>query len=257
MTLTQRQVGRLGAVRNADHVRLTRPSFFLRVLRGAAAHYICPQMSQRLRSSKIVQVFKPLRTSVPLLSSLVLAWQPVPGFTQQNSQSPQVIPQRLPTQQDGRHDFDFEIGHWKTNLSRLLHSFTGTTTWVKYDGTSVVRKVWNGRANLLELEADGSAGHIEGLSLRLYNPRSNQWSLYFSNGNQGGLGQPTVGGFKNGRGEFFDQETFNDRAIYVRFVISDITANSCHFEQAFSDDGGKSWEVNWIATDTRIKDAAE
>src|SRR2546422_7413507 len=68
------------------------------------------------------------------------------------------------------------------------------------------------------------------------------------------MSQPTIGEFKNGRGEFFDQETLNSRAIFVRFVISDITPNSCHFEQAFSDDGGKTWEVNWIATDTRVKD---
>jgi hypothetical protein len=154
-------------------------------------------------------------------------------------------------QHDGRHDFDFEFGTWKTHLKRLQHPLTGSTTWVEYDGTSVVRKIWNGRANLLELEVTGPAGHIEALSLRLYNPQSHQWSLNFSNSSGGTMSQPTVGEFKNGRGEFFDQEDFNGRAILVRFVISDITPDSCHFEQAFSNDGGKNWEVNWIATDTR------
>jgi hypothetical protein len=125
---------------------------------------------------------------------------------------------------------------------------------VEYEGTTVVRKVWNGRANLVELVADGSAGHFEGLNLRLYNPQSHQWSLNFASSRGGTLSQPTIGEFKNGRGEFFDQETLNGRAIFVRFVISDITSNSCRFEQAFSDDGGKTWEVNWIATDTRVKD---
>jgi len=116
----------------------------------------------------------------------------------------------------------------------------------------MVRKVWNGRANLLELEVQGPAGHIEALSLRLYNPESHQWSLNFSNSSVGVLGTPTVGEFRNGRGEFYDQESFAGRAILVRFVISDIKPDSCHFEQSFSADGGKSWEVNWIATDTRI-----
>lgn len=152
--------------------------------------------------------------------------------------------------------FYFEIGTWKTHLLRLLHPLTGSTTWVEYEGTTVVRKVWNGRANLIELEADGPAGHFEGLSLRLYNPQSHQWSLNFANSNGGTMSQPTIGEFKNGRGEFFDQETLNGRAIYVRFVISDITPNSCRFEQAFSDDGGKTWEVNWIATDTRVKESS-
>ena len=155
---------------------------------------------------------------------------------------------------DGQHDFDFEIGAWKTHLRRLLHPLTGSTTWVEYEGTTVVRKVWNGRANLVELEVDGPAGHLEGLSLRLYNPESHQWSLNFSNSSGGTLSQPMIGEFKNERGEFFDQEPLNGRAIFVRFVISDITPNSCRFEQAFSVDGGKTWEVNWIATDTRVKE---
>ena len=155
-----------------------------------------------------------------------------------------------------QHDFDFHIGNWKTHLKRRLHPLTGSNTWVEYEGTTVVRKVWDGRANLVELTADGPAGHFEGLSLRLYNPASHQWSLNFANANDGTLTQPTIGEFKNGRGEFFDQETLNGRGIFVRFVISDITPTSCRFEQSFSDDGGKTWEVNWIATDTRVEDAS-
>ena len=157
----------------------------------------------------------------------------------------------------GEHDFDFEFGTWKTHISRLVHPLSGSTTWVEYEGTSVVRKVWDGRANLLELEVRGPAGHIEALSLRLYNPVSRQWSLNFSNSSVGTLGQPTIGEFKNGRGEFYDQESLDGRAILVRFVISEIKPDSCHFEQAFSMDGGRTWEVNWIATDTRVNtDAA-
>jgi hypothetical protein len=157
-------------------------------------------------------------------------------------------------ERDGQHDFDFEIGTWKTHLRRLKNPLTGSTTWVEYKGTTVVRKIWNGRANLVELDVEGPSGRIEGLSLRLYNPQSRQWSLNFASSSSGAMSPPTVGGFKNGRGEFFNQETYNGRAIFVRFVISDITPNSCRFEQAFSDDGGKTREVNWIATDTRVKE---
>jgi hypothetical protein len=134
---------------------------------------------------------------------------------------------------------------------------TGSTTWVEYEGTSVVRKVWDGRANLVELDVTGPAGRIEGLSLRLYNPEARQWSLNFSNSKGGTLSPPTIGAFENGRGEFFAQETLDGRAILVRFVISEITPSSCRFEQAFSEDGGKTWEVNWIATDTRVKSESD
>jgi hypothetical protein len=154
---------------------------------------------------------------------------------------------------DGAHDFDFEIGTWKTHLKRLVHPLTGSTTWVELEGTSVVHKIWGGRANLVELDVTGPTGHIEGLSLRLYNPEAHQWSISFSNVAGGTLGAPTVGEFKDGRGEFYDQETFNGKTILVRNVWSDITADTCRFEQAFSADGGKTWEVNWIAVDTRVK----
>jgi|SRR5262245_3823443 len=155
---------------------------------------------------------------------------------------------------DGQRDFDFDIGTWKTHLRRLVHPLTGSTTWVEYEGTTVVRKVWDGRANLAELEADGPAGHLEVLSLRLYNPQSHQWSLNTASVNGGTMSVPTVGEFKDGRGEFYDWEDINGRMILVRNVWKDISANSCTFEQAFSDDGGKTWEVNWIAIDTRIPD---
>jgi hypothetical protein len=167
-------------------------------------------------------------------------------------QVPFSAPERAPSARDGQHDFDFEIGTWKTQLSRRLRPLTGSSTWVEYQGTSVVRKIWDGRANLVELEVDGPAGHIEGLSLRLYNPDARQWSLNFSNSKGGTLSPPVIGDFKNGRGEFYGQDSLDGRAILVRFVISDITKAACHFEQAFSDDGGQTWEVNWIATDTRM-----
>ena len=190
-----------------------------------------------------------------LAGILVVIVQPLHGRAQQNSEASTNSLQR--TRRDGQHDFDFEIGTWKTHLRRLVHPLTGSTSWDEYEGTSVVRAIWSGRANLVELVAEGVAGHFEGLNLRLYNPESHQWSLNFANSNGGTLSQPTIGEFKNGRGEFFDQETLGGRAILVRFVISDVTPNSCHFEQAFSDDGGKTWEVNWIATDTRVKDKSD
>jgi hypothetical protein len=131
---------------------------------------------------------------------------------------------------------------------------TGSNAWVEYNGTSIVRKVWNGRANLGELEVDGTAGHIEGLSLRLYNPDSRQWHISWANANDGLLGPPMIGGFNNGRGEFYNQESLNGQAIFVRFIFSDITRKTFRLEQAFSNDGGKTWEPNWIATFTRTGD---
>jgi len=164
-------------------------------------------------------------------------------------------------ERDGQHDFDFELGSWKIHLKRLEHPLTGSTNWVEFDGTSVTRKVWDGRAELEQFETDGNAGHaashIEGLTLRLYNPQSHQWSLYWANSKNGAVELPAcIGEFKNGRGEFIDQEPYNGRTILVRMVWSQITPNSAHSEQSFSDDGGKTWEVNWITDQTRVREAS-
>ncbi len=186
--------------------------------------------------------------TVVRLFCLILALHSAAGFAQSKPDAPSAA---ASGQRDGQHDFDFEFGTWKTHLKRLLRPLTGSTTWVEYDGTTVVTRVWGGRANLVELVADGPAGHFEGLNLRLYAPKSRQWSLNFSGLGSGEMSPPAIGQFRNGRGEFFNRETLNGRAILVRFVISGIAANSCRFEQSFSADEGKTWEVNWIAVDTR------
>jgi hypothetical protein len=186
--------------------------------------------------------FKKIQTLL-LASSLIVLLLSLQGLAQLNSDASK--------NRDGQHDFDFNIGAWNTHIKRLQHPLTGSNTWVELNGTVVVQKVWNGRAQLEEIEADGPTGHFEGLTLFLYNPQSHQWSQNFASSSGGTLSVPTVGEFKDGRGEFFDQEPFNGRTILVRVVWSNISPNSHQFEQSFSDDGGKTWEPNFVATLTR------
>jgi hypothetical protein len=155
--------------------------------------------------------------------------------------------------EDRNRDFDFNFGHWKTHVSRLKDPLSGSKTWVEYDGVSDVAPVWNGRASIFELRVEGPAGRIEGMGLRLFNPETNEWTLNWANAADPHLGVPTVGGFKDGRGEFLDQETYGGRAILVRNTFSNVTPDASRFEQAFSADGGKTWETNWIMTFAREK----
>jgi hypothetical protein len=194
-----------------------------------------------------------------MVCSLVVMLR-LPGLTQQSSDAPKPGSQQTSSQRDGQHDFDFEIGTWKIHLKRLEKRLAGSTTWIEFDGTSVTRKVWDGRAQLEEFETDSpGGGHIEGLTLRLYDPQTHQWSLYWATSKSGAIGPPTIGEFKNGRGEFFDTEPSgpNGRAILVRFIWSKTDTNTPHFEQSFSDDGGKTWEVNWITDQTRVSDESD
>lgn len=185
------------------------------------------------------------------LCGLAVVTASLHGIVRAHANSSPPFFEQPSTQPDGQRDFDFEIGAWTVHLSRRLKPLTGSTTWVEYEGTSVVRKVWNGRANLGELDVKGPSGHIQGLSLRLYNAESRQWYISWSNANDGLLGPPMVGRFKNRRGEFYNQESLDGQAIFVRFIFSDMTPQSFRLEQAFSNDGGQTWEPNWNATFTR------
>jgi hypothetical protein len=113
-------------------------------------------------------------------------------------------------------------------------------------------KIWNGRANLDEFEGESATGHIEGLTLRTYNPKTHQWSLYWANSKDGKVVVPQIGQFKDGRGEFYAQDMLNGKSIFVRFVWTNTITSMPHFEQSFSDDGGKTWEANWITDSTRV-----
>jgi len=152
---------------------------------------------------------------------------------------------------DGSHDFDFNTGSWKTHLKRRVHPFSGANDFIELNGTVEVRDVWGGAAHLEEIEADGPNGHWQGLSLFLYNPGAHQWSQNFVNSRSGVLVSGLIGSFANGRGELFQQDTLDGRSILVRGVWSQIAADSHRYEESYSIDGGKTWEVQLTADKTR------
>lgn len=173
------------------------------------------------------------------------------------STNAQASPAQAPAERDGSHDFDFEVGTWTIHLKKRLHPLTGSNTWVEFDGTSKTFKIWDGRAQIEQFETDSpAAGRIEGLTLRTYDPAAHEWRLSWANSKVGILDPAQVGNFKDGRGEFYCQDRIGGRTILIRFIWSDITAKSAHFEQSFSDDGGKTWEVNWITDQTRVSEEA-
>lgn len=152
-----------------------------------------------------------------------------------------------------QHDFDWEFGTWTTTVRVLRNPLSGQPPeWATYEGTSIVKPLLDGRANFVELSVVGPAGKIEGGSLRLFNPQSRQWSLNFASLRDGQLTAPVFGSFASpGQGTFYGAEMIEGRAIIVRFIVTVKAANEAAFEQAYSIDGGATWEVNWVATDKR------
>ncbi len=155
---------------------------------------------------------------------------------------------------DGSHDFDFLIGDWRAHVRRLPERLVGSSAWVVYDGISNHEKILGSNANFEEFEVDSPATHlhIRGQTLRLYNAESLQWRIYLVDVDKGTIDvPPVVGQFTGKRGEFFNQQEWKGRIVLVRYVWLDLSPGSARMEQSFSDDGGKTWEVNWICELTR------
>ncbi len=185
-------------------------------------------------------------TAIAMLS-VASAGQMQPGALQTEEKP-------TPTVHDGQHDFDFLFGRWTVHCRRLLQPLSGSKQWIEFDGVNTVHPVWDGKANMDEFEAETSSGHLAGMTIRTYNAKSHQWSIYWSSQANGTIDFPSmVGEFKNGSGQFYDSETYNGKGIFVRFVWTVNSPDSCRWEQAFSADGGKTWETNFIWDLTRAK----
>jgi hypothetical protein len=159
-----------------------------------------------------------------------------------------------PAVADSQRDFDWEIGSWRTTARILADPLSPSADeWLQFTGTSVVRPLADRRANVLEFAVSGPTGRIDALNLRLYEPQAGRWSLTFINMRDGLLTPAVYGGFRDGVGKFYGEDQLGGRPIKVRFLISRQGQDKATFEQAFSADGGTTWETNWIAEDRRIR----
>jgi hypothetical protein len=154
---------------------------------------------------------------------------------------------------DSQRDFEWEIGTWRTTARVLAEPLSQTADeWLHFTGTSVVRPLLDRRANVLEFEVSGPTGRIDALNLRFYEPQAGRWSLTFVNIRDGQLNPAVYGGFHDGVGTFYGDDQLGGRPIKVRFLIFRQGPDKARFEQAYSADGGTTWETNWIAVDHRI-----
>ncbi|WP_225440200.1 hypothetical protein [Amycolatopsis eburnea] len=152
----------------------------------------------------------------------------------------------------GQCDFDWEIGTWHTTVRVLAEPLSESADeWLQFSGTSVVRPLLDRRENVVELKVAGPSGHIDALNLRLYEPAAQRWSLTFVNARDGLLNPAVYGGFHDGVGEFYGDDQLGGRPIKVRFLVFRQGQDTARFEQAFSADGGTTWETNWVAIDRR------
>jgi hypothetical protein len=160
------------------------------------------------------------------------------------------------SERDGRHDFDFLYGSWHIRNERLVDRLQGSAAWETFDAVGVIRPILGGTGNLDEYATSHWPG-FEGLSLRVFDPATRLWSIYWADNASGAVKPPTVGRFEGARGDFHGDEVIDGRDIKVHFVWADVDTAHPTWTQAFSADGGQTWEINWRMKLTRIDRDAE
>ncbi|MEI9887710.1 MAG: hypothetical protein WDN08_14650 [Rhizomicrobium sp.] len=154
---------------------------------------------------------------------------------------------------DPVHDFDFFFGAWKVRHRYLTARLAGCSEWIEFGGTCTVRPTMNGAGNTDDNVIDKPDGTYRAMTVRTYDPKTRRWAIWWFDGRtpHGAVDPPMIGAFQGGVGTFLADDTFQGRTIKVRFLWSGITQTACCWEQAFSQDGGASWETNWIMEKTR------
>jgi hypothetical protein len=193
--------------------------------------------------------------AMPIVAALLS--MAVPGFSAaQPAQNPaDTAPQTGRTASGPPQDFDFLIGRWQVHHRRLKERLANSHEWIEFAGTSVVWKVMGGYGTMDDNVLELPGGTYRAAGLKSFDPKSGQWSIWWLDSRTplGPLDPPVRGRFRDGIGTFFSDEIFNGRPIRVRFTWSDITPSTCHWEQAFSTDGGATWETNWVMDFTRMQ----
>ena len=157
----------------------------------------------------------------------------------------------MQAQRDGRNDFDFLVGNWKGTNRRLRERLVGSTDWEEFEGRLDVQKILSGMGSFDEATLYIGSDQVEGVNLRLYNPDTDEWTIYWASPGTSNLFPPAVGKFEDGRGVFYSYEPVAGRHILVRSTYTTPRKDALRWEQAFSNDGGQSWETNWVFDYTR------
>jgi hypothetical protein len=155
----------------------------------------------------------------------------------------------------GLHDFDFLVGRWRVHHRKLKVRLANNHDWIEFEGTLYSQPLMEGYSNVDDLMLNVPGVPYRGVALRSFDTKSQQWSIWWLDSRTplGPLAPPMKGGFKNGVGTFYGDDILNGKKVLARFLWSDITPTSCHWEQAYSPDGGKTWETNWVQDIRRVE----
>ena len=152
------------------------------------------------------------------------------------------------------NDFDFWIGHWNVRNERLKERLRGSTEWETFEATAEARFLPGGIGNIDDfVVTDGWRPGFVGMTVRLFDRAAKRWNIYWADNVRGVFDPPVVGRFTDDVGVFEGDDQHEGTPVRVRFIWTHETPSTARWEQAFSADGGATWETNWIMNMTRME----
>jgi hypothetical protein len=193
---------------------------------------------------------KRFRTAVTALTLAVITMSAASVYASQDTPKTAATAPNL----SGAHDFDFFVGEWRAHHRKLKERLMNSHDWVEFDGTLSMHPLMNGLANEDESVFNVPGAPYRGVTLRAYDSVTGQWAIWWLDGREpfAPMDPPVKGRFVNGVGTFYSDDTLRGKPVKVRFTWSHQTPGTAHWEQAFSGDGGKTWETNWVTDFTRV-----
>jgi len=158
-----------------------------------------------------------------------------------------------PSENSSKKDFDFLIGSWNIHNRKLKSRFTNSTEWIEFEATGTMHTTLQGMANVDDFLTTFDGKSFEGMTVRIFNPSTKLWKLYWADSNTGVLDTPVTGSFDKTTGRFYGTTLIDGKEILVVFNWDRSDADKPVWSQAFSADGGKTWEWNWYMEFTRKK----
>jgi hypothetical protein len=188
--------------------------------------------------------------------ALLIVSLAIPGLsTGQSDQDSGRGTTQIDSATPGVHDFDFLVGQWRVHHRTLKERLANSHEWIEFEGTLVNQPLMGGYSNVDDTVFEKPGAPFRGVALRSFDSKTQQWSIWWLDSRTplGPVDPPMRGGFRDGVGTFYADETFNGKPVRTRFLWTKITPTSCHWEQAYSPDGGKTWETNWVQDIVRVR----
>lgn len=145
------------------------------------------------------------------------------------------------------NDFNYLFGTWNISNRTLKKPLTGSDAWDEFQATQECHPILLGQGNYDIFSTEFESKPFQGLTVRLFDPKTRLWTIYWADSQDMKLDDGKVGSFDGDEGDFFGRESAGGKDVIVRFHWDKRDPKAPVYSRAFSADDGRTWEWNWYS----------